>query len=80
MFQGQRNDLFGFPVLEFENPFRAETDRRDHGITTQRLLIIAVPSHPLGAIVIEIEEAGVEVPGRLPFDPIFHKLQGRCPR
>ena len=56
-------------VLEAKLPRRAETQGSNDGVTRQRLLVIAVPGHALAAIMIEIEQAGIE--GRA--SQVFHE-------
>ncbi len=47
-------------VLEAEFPFRAKTDGSDGAVLAERFLVVAVPGHAFIAVVIEIEQAGVE--------------------
>lgn len=60
VFKEDGDDLLGFPVLEFENPLGTKAHGGNHGITPKGLLIIAMPPHPFGAIMVEVQQAGVE--------------------
>jgi len=73
IFKKHGNDLLRFPVLEFENTFCTKANGGNHWITPKGLFIIAMPSHPFGAIVIEIQETRIEYMGALMLDPLLDK-------
>ena len=79
VFKKYGNDFLGFPVLQLEDTLRSEAHRGDHGIPTKCLLIIAVPSHTLGAIMIKVEEAGVEPVGTRTLDTLLDEQKRRRP-
>ena len=57
----QDGDLVLCPlVLEAEFPFSPKTDGGDGAVFAEGFLIIAVPGHAFVAIVIEVEQAGIE--------------------
>ena len=63
----EHGDLFtGGLVSETEFALRTKTDGGDGGVADDGFFVIAVPTHALVAVVIEIEEAGV-VGGAGPF-------------
>lgn len=47
-------------MFESKRTFCAEAQRGDGGIRDERFFVVAMPAHALVAIVVEIEQAGVE--------------------
>lgn len=70
IFKENGDDLPGLAVLQLEDPFRPKAHGGDHGIAPEGLLIIAVPPHPLGAVMVEIQQAGVKAMGALLLDTL----------
>lgn len=78
-FQQDGNLFIETLVLEPEPALRAETDGGDGGVPAERALVVAVPGHALAAVLIEIEQAGVEGGGGQTFDDRFERGEFRGP-
>ncbi len=52
--------FLGHGVLEVETSFRSEAQAGDGGVGDNGGFVVAMPRHSLRAIVVKIEEAGVE--------------------
>jgi len=60
VFQFGGDALFGGGVFEVEFPSGAEAEAGDGGVFNDGGFVIAMPRHAFGAIVVVVEEAGVE--------------------
>lgn len=78
-FEQHRDFVRGAFVFEAKFPRRAQTERGDGGIFAERFFVVAMPSHSFVAIVIEVEQAGIEGAEGEIFDESFQRREFRRP-
>ena len=62
VWQGQRIfQVFVLVVTQLEGAFLSETDGGDNGVGAELCFVVAVPSHAIAAIAIQIEQNAVEL-------------------
>ena len=68
--KGERDDFLGGAMFEAERALSSKTHRGDDGIASECFLIVTVPAHSLGPVMVKIEQAGVERLTNELFDPL----------
>ena len=66
-------------VFESEFTFRAEAEGGDGAVGDDGFFVVAVPTHAFAAVMIEIEQAGVETGGGMSFYHVFQLYQFVAP-
>ena len=79
VFEEEGDGFPGFLVAEAKAAFGTEAEGGDGGVWSQGGFVIAVPGHALVAVLVEIEEAGVESGAGVLLDGGLEGLQAGAP-